>query len=160
MSATIARCTASAFAKRAAKKPLVIVRVYGTTPLAAPATIREERAQNDRSNKHRVSNYEFQDFPSNESTLENALEMSQLGTEQESASYWAQVVRSAYRRRGISKSISSICSKSWTFNCHLCRTNETLSRCCVVFFDWVETPHVREREQVHQCRCDRLQLIH
>jgi hypothetical protein len=109
MSVTIAKCTASAIAKaRAATKPLVIMRVYGTTPLAAPATTREERVQDYRFNKDNAPNYEYQDYSSFESTLEKVLEMAQLGKEQQSTFHWEQAVRSAYRRRGIEGPISYI----------------------------------------------------
>jgi hypothetical protein len=102
MSATIARLTARATAKTAATKPFVVVRVYGTTPLAASERPREKRAQDFRSNNDNSSNYEYHDSSPFESTLENVLEMAQLGKEQESTSYWEQTVRSAYKRRGIS----------------------------------------------------------
>jgi hypothetical protein len=108
MSATIAKCTASAIAKRAATNPLVIMRVYGTTRFTAPATTREEWVQDYSSNKDNAQDFEYQDYSSFESTLEKVLEMAQLGKEQESTSYWEQAVRSAYRRRGISDPMAYI----------------------------------------------------
>jgi hypothetical protein len=113
MNATITRSAASAFAKRAATKPLSVVRGVCTSSLLA----REEKVQDYRSNNtssyehhdyDNTLNYQHQEYSCFESTLENVLEMAQLGKEQAESTYWEQAIRSAYKRSGISDPMASI----------------------------------------------------
>ena len=116
MCATIARSATrtGTFAKRAALwKPLHVVRGVFTSSAPARAEQIQDYLSNNTSNYEHQNyydtlNYQNQEYSSFESSLENVLEMAQLGKEQAETTYWEQAIRSAYKRRGISYPIASI----------------------------------------------------